>query len=323
MVVNVLFRCSLLLEMLLTHLPHTSTFSLSHATALASACSGRPLWLCWPHSCSSLSVLEQGIVSLYNTLQTAAISLHKPLWNTTVIPTAHCGYDPVLEKGLTEIGVWEGVEEDMVTANTANERRVLNGLPSLPLLRIQTEALIPSTIQIPPSTTTTTSPHVGEHAIVCLGGTFDHLHAGHKVLLTSAALWSKDKVMCGMTVPAMLSKKSVAHQLQSYEERCQAVIDFVSVVRRVVTALHVPISDGYGNTVDVRDLTALVVSEETKSGGEAINAERERRGYPKLTVHAVSLVGASGTETAVGKLSSTIIRKYIDSGEQDLSLFLA
>ena len=33
---------------------------------------------------------------------------------------------------------------------------------------------------------------------VALGGTFDHLHSGHKILLTSAALICKNRLICGV-----------------------------------------------------------------------------------------------------------------------------
>jgi bifunctional ADP-heptose synthase (sugar kinase/adenylyltransferase) len=34
---------------------------------------------------------------------------------------------------------------------------------------------------------------------VGMGGTFDHLHAGHKLLLTAAAFVTRDELICGLT----------------------------------------------------------------------------------------------------------------------------
>jgi pantetheine-phosphate adenylyltransferase len=35
--------------------------------------------------------------------------------------------------------------------------------------------------------------------VVALGGTFDHLHAGHKILLSMAALLARRKMIVGIT----------------------------------------------------------------------------------------------------------------------------
>ena len=37
--------------------------------------------------------------------------------------------------------------------------------------------------------------------VVALGGTFDHLHAGHKILLSMAAWITREKVIVGVTGP--------------------------------------------------------------------------------------------------------------------------
>ena len=48
---------------------------------------------------------------------------------------------------------------------------------------------------------------------VALGGTFDHLHNGHKLLLTQALLCSDQKIVCGVTTDALLKKKAYAEFL--------------------------------------------------------------------------------------------------------------
>ena len=37
------------------------------------------------------------------------------------------------------------------------------------------------------------------YPVVALGGTFDHLHAGHKILLSLAACIARDKLIVGIT----------------------------------------------------------------------------------------------------------------------------
>lgn len=37
------------------------------------------------------------------------------------------------------------------------------------------------------------------HPVVALGGTFDHLHAGHKILLSMGAWIASEKLIVGVT----------------------------------------------------------------------------------------------------------------------------
>lgn len=54
---------------------------------------------------------------------------------------------------------------------------------------------------------------------VALGGTFDHLHNGHKLLLSQAMLCSDQRVLCGVTTDALLKKKAYAEFLESFEKK--------------------------------------------------------------------------------------------------------
>lgn len=45
----------------------------------------------------------------------------------------------------------------------------------------------------------TDSPKPSFYPVVALGGTFDHLHAGHKILLSMAAWIAGDKIIIGVT----------------------------------------------------------------------------------------------------------------------------
>ncbi|KAJ4392913.1 hypothetical protein N0V85_006779, partial [Neurospora sp. IMI 360204] len=83
--------------------------------------------------------------------------------------------------------------------------------------------------------------------VVCLGGTFDYLHPGHKLLLTAGALLlgvpSKDelslpvtsprrrepcKYIIGITGDELLKNKKFAEYVQSWETRARNVIYFLS-----------------------------------------------------------------------------------------------
>jgi len=46
-----------------------------------------------------------------------------------------------------------------------------------------------------------------KYEAVCLGGTFDHMHLGHKLLLSKALLCTKKRILVGVTTDVLLKKK--------------------------------------------------------------------------------------------------------------------
>lgn len=102
--------------------------------------------------------------------------------------------------------------------------------------------------------------------VVCVGGTFDRLHDGHKRLLESAMLHCKERLIIGVTTENMLHGKRLKEHLQSYEERCAAVSVFVknSIDDQLQVEL-VPLDDPFGPSLTEPLLGAIVVSKETKA----------------------------------------------------------
>ncbi|TIC00326.1 Nucleotidylyl transferase [Wallemia mellicola] len=147
----------------------------------------------------------------------------------------------------------------------------------------------------------------GIYDTIALGGTFDHLHAGHKVLLSLAAYISRKKVVIGVTGPDLLTRKNDADVLESIETRKAAVDGFLKRLRPDVEAYVFTLNDVYGPTGDDEDIDAIVVSRETLSGSDAINKKRKENKIKELDVFMIELVD----HTAELKLSSTDIRKYI------------
>ncbi|APA06803.1 hypothetical protein sscle_02g015730 [Sclerotinia sclerotiorum 1980 UF-70] len=195
------------------------------------------------------------------------------------------------------------------------------------------------------------------HTVVAVGGTFDHLHAGHKLLLTATALLlqpaasSQDpsrRLIIGITGDELLKNKKYSEYLQSWEERQNDVAEFLTSIlsfaqtsgeeaiqtvpvenstgRAIHTKLNacsitiecVEIQDPYGPTITDETVTALVVSGETRSGGQAVNDKRVEKGWKALEVYEVDVLDAqAGLETTstsdefASKISSTAIRKQM------------
>lgn len=196
------------------------------------------------------------------------------------------------------------------------------------------------------------------HYSVAVGGTFDHLHAGHKLLLTATALaldaelqqpsHERKILTIGITGDELLVNKKYAEFLETWEERWRGVWVFLrSIVefsppdkrnitisresnpgangKRVIVRIapdlelrFVQISDPFGPTITDEDITALVVSKETRSGGKAVNDEREKKGWATLEVFEVDVLDAgeeivketdASSESFESKISSTEIRR--------------
>lgn len=184
--------------------------------------------------------------------------------------------------------------------------------------------------------------------VVAVGGTFDNLHEGHKLLLSCTALVlepptgaqpAQRRLIIGITGDQLLVNKKFAEMLESWEARQEAsfrfVRDIVSLyapetdVERVekrneagpngkaivyhlsgaLTIECVEIQDPFGPTITDEAVDALVVSAETRSGGKAVNDKRAEKGWSALEVFEVDVLGPSGTSDLQDKISSTEKRK--------------
>ena len=134
---------------------------------------------------------------------------------------------------------------------------------------IQLEKDENSRVFVPESPLLGTIPDEESYNSVALGGTFDHLHSGHKLMLSLAALLSSDRILCGVTASEMLMNKNHPEKLETLDNRMLTVQEFLAEFKEgcVNKVEIVTLRDPYGPTIELDDLDALIVSPETLQGG--------------------------------------------------------
>ncbi|KAA8493017.1 Phosphopantetheine adenylyltransferase 1 [Porphyridium purpureum] len=159
-----------------------------------------------------------------------------------------------------------------------------------------------------------------QYASVLVGGTFDHMHAGHRLLLSTSALISASKLVVGVSGAALLTRKKFAEQMQSFQQRRRFVADFLSNVgfsaddqasyakssgrQCEILELHVPEGTLYTDP----DVDVLVASKETEAGALDVLKRRKELGLPMTTLIVVDLLYGSAAGSVADKLSSSALR---------------
>lgn len=205
-------------------------------------------------------------------------------------------------------------------------------------------------------------PNHQSHFHVAVGGTFDHIHIGHKLLLTMTVFAVDEddtqrvqerSATIGITGDQLLKNKKHREILESWEERYRAVMTFVNAIldfsppsssgQRHVSIRDDPgpngksmdvyypnglvikcteIQDAFGPTITEEQISALVLSAETRAGGKAVNDKREEKGWKPLDILEVDILdaeedaGDGKVEGFESKLSSTAIREKLAKKRQ-------
>jgi inosine/xanthosine triphosphatase len=120
-----------------------------------------------------------------------------------------------------------------------------------------------------------------------VGGTFHTLHAGHISLLREALKF--DKCEIGLTSDAYVKRHKI-YPANPYKVRRKQLLDFLRQEGARGRATIVQIDDEFGPSVVEKGLDAILVSEETATAADRINARRGRKGMKELGVIIVPLV---------------------------------
>ena len=93
-----------------------------------------------------------------------------------------------------------------------------------------------------------------------MGGTFDHMHLGHRLLLTQACLVTKRVLHIGVTSDTLLTKKAYATYIEPYSERLAKVKEFMDQLAPHLECRFFELQDPVGLAADLAEIEACVLT---------------------------------------------------------------
>jgi pantetheine-phosphate adenylyltransferase len=124
---------------------------------------------------------------------------------------------------------------------------------------------------------------------VMVGGTFDPLHDGHKVLLSRSfeIAGRQGHVVIGLTTDSFAGRKT--HPIRQFEARKAELERYINSRNFLTPFVIEPLQDRFGSALDT-DFDAIIVSEETLPVAVEINKLRREQGRKKVDIHQISCV---------------------------------
>ncbi|MHA1972382.1 MAG: pantetheine-phosphate adenylyltransferase [Candidatus Hodarchaeales archaeon] len=119
-----------------------------------------------------------------------------------------------------------------------------------------------------------------------IGGTFDRLHSGHKLLFEIAAFYA-DILKVGLIDSSYFKEKPKEEQslIQNYNIRYSNLKDYgINFLKRKLVIFRVKHVGEDRKIAVEQQLDALVVSPETYTGALEINKKREERGKKRVSI---------------------------------------
>jgi len=142
-----------------------------------------------------------------------------------------------------------------------------------------------------------------KYRAVATGGTFDHIHRGHRALL-SRSFETGDFVIIGVTSDELAKREGKKPDME-YRERVQQLERYLRLNFPGRNFAIVKLDDYFGPGIASSEVQAIVVSSETVSRVPIANELRAAKGFPPLDVVVVDRILAEDGNP----ISSTRIRK--------------
>ena len=141
-----------------------------------------------------------------------------------------------------------------------------------------------------------------------MGGTFDHLHEGHKFLLKTA-LSISEIVEIGLTTQNLLENKEFYSKLEDYKTRQEKLKDFIKTFTNLerINIVEIKNWDDMNRYAQDPEYEGLVVSQETYENAVKLSETREKIGLDPLILIVIPIFKDKNNL----KISSTTIRKKI------------
>jgi pantetheine-phosphate adenylyltransferase len=137
-----------------------------------------------------------------------------------------------------------------------------------------------------------------------MGGTFDVLHRGHRLLLKKAFEVGK-KVIIGVTSDGFARQLHKPHKIDPFESRKIELEKLLRNWRLLSRFRIVRLDDRFGPTITAPRIQAIVVSKRTVKTAYEINRRRRLRSLKPLAIVAIDLIQAQDRKP----ISSTRIRR--------------